>query len=286
MRKMAFYPGCSLESMNRDYLESIDRAATALDVKLVEIKDWTCCGASAAHSLDEGLSVALPAGSLKTAQAMGCDVAVACPQCFKRLKHSKQELQEQKTGDSWSINPDLLIEDLARVLTTKPMLDRIKQDIVTPLNGLRVVSYYGCQVVRHPKITEYEEYENPTHLDLLADALGAVAVDWSFKTVCCGAGLAIPRKQMGLHLIKRLLTQAHASGAQAILVCCPLCQTNLDLYQRELCRQNGWDFSSWSIPVLYYTELLSLALGDESILQGLKGHIVDPVPLLERVLGR
>ena len=146
-----------------------------------------------------------------------------------------------------------------------------------PLNSLRVVCYYGCQVVRPPKITGYTDYENPRHLDRLVNAAGAAAIDWSYKATCCGASMGIPKKQIGLALVARLLAAAHASGAQAIVVCCPLCQSNLDLLQPELRERNGWE---WELPVLYYTELLGIAFALQSIAAGLASHLVDPRPYL------
>jgi heterodisulfide reductase subunit B len=107
------------------------------------------------------------------------------------------------------------------------------------------------------------------------EVAGAAAIDWSYKATCCGASMGIPKKQIGLTLVARLLAAAHASGAQAIVVCCPLCQSNLDLLQPELRERNGWE---WELPVLYYTELLGIAFALESISAGLASHLVDPRP--------
>jgi heterodisulfide reductase subunit B len=273
MRELAFYPGCALQSMTWDYCESINHVAAALDIQLIELEDWTCCGATAAHSLDERMSVILPARNLASAEALSLDMAIACPMCFKRLSLCRHMLGQKRVDDPWSLKLDSAIFDLARFLAAEPMLGQIKDRVQAPLDGLRVVCYYGCQVVRSPKITGYTDYENPQHLDRLVEALGATAIDWSFKAICCGTSMGIPKKEIGLALVKKLLTQAHASGAEAIAVCCPLCQSNLDLYQPELCDQYGWD---WQLPVLYYTEMLGIAFDLEAIQPGLASHLVDP----------
>jgi heterodisulfide reductase subunit B2 len=286
MTHLAFYPGCALQSMSWDYRESITQVAEALDLQLQEIQDWTCCGATAAHSLDERMSVMLPARNLMSAEDMGLDLAVACPMCFKRLNYSRQMLLEKRIEDPWSLKLETEILDLARLMATERLLARIRERVQRDLSGLRVVCYYGCQVVRPPKITGFTDYENPLHLDRLVEAVGATALDWSFKGTCCGASIGIPKKAIGLALVKRLLTWARASGAEAVIVCCPLCQSNLDLYQGELCQQNGWDPSTTTLPILYYTELLGLAFGLESIEHAFKSHMVDPLPLVERTLER
>ena len=283
MRELAFYPGCALQSMTWDYRESINHVVRVLGLQLTEVEEWTCCGATAAHSLDERLSIMLPARNLVSAEAQGLDIAVACPQCLKRLRLCRQMFRQKRVDDPWSLNLDQELFDLARLLADEPILGQIRDQLRVPLNGLRVVSYYGCQVVRSPKLSGYKDYENPRHLDRLVQTLGATAVDWSFKATCCGASTGIARKEIGLTLIKKLLTWAHASGAQAIVVCCPLCQSNLDLYQPELAKQYGWD---WQLPVFYYTELMGAAFGLDTILPGLRSHIVDPRPLIARILER
>jgi heterodisulfide reductase subunit B2 len=280
VRPLAFYPGCALQSMTWDYRESIKIVAAFLDLQLLELENWTCCGATAAHSLDEHMSILLPGQNLASAEALGRDLAVACPMCFKRLSYCRHMLQQKRVADPWSLKLDRAIYDLARLLGSEPMLEDIRRRVARPLEGLRVVSYYGCQGVRPPKITGHEDYENPQHLDRLVAAVGGTAVDWSFKSTCCGASMGIPKKEIGLALVGKLLTQAHASGAQAIVVCCPLCQSNLDLYQPELAERNGWD---WQLPILYYTELLGIAFDLKAIRPGLKSHLVDPQPLITRI---
>lgn len=285
MNALAFYPGCALQSMSWDYRESLREVAGALGLDLLELEDWTCCGATAAHSLDEKMSVMLPARNLASAQALGRDLAVACPMCFKRLMTSRRLLEDHRVEDPWAISSELKVLDLARLLGSNPWLDRIRQRVAVDLTGLRVVCYYGCQVVRAPKITGFTDYENPLHLDRLVEATGAAAIDWSFKATCCGASVGIPKREIGLALVERLLGWARKSGAQAIIVCCPLCQSNLDILGAELIKHSGRPEATPPIPVLYYTELLALAFGLESVRRGLKSHLVDPAPLVERLRG-
>lgn len=275
MIEMAYYPGCALQSMSWDYRESIKNVAAELDLRMVEVAEWTCCGATAAHSLDERMSVMLPARNLAGAEALGLDLAVSCPMCFKRLALTRNMLRERRVDDPWRLKFNIEVFDLARLLAREDMLQRIRERVKGPLDALRVVCYYGCQVVRPPKITGYTDYENPRHLDRLVEAAGAVAIDWSYKATCCGASMGIPKKQIGLTLVARLLAAARDSGAQAIVVCCPLCQSNLDLLQPELRERNGWE---WELPVLYYTELLGVAFALQSISAGLASHLVDPRP--------
>jgi heterodisulfide reductase subunit B2 len=285
MSELAFYPGCALQSMSWDYRVSLTDVTRALGLDLVELEDWTCCGATAAHSLDEKMSVMLPARNLAAAQVLGRDLAVACPMCFKRLMTTRRMLEDKRVEDPWAISPDLKIVDLARLLGSDLWLDRIRKRVSVELTGLRVVCYYGCQVVRAPKITGFTDYENPLHLDRLVTATGATAVDWSFKATCCGASVGIPRRDIGMALVERLLVAARMSGAQAIIVCCPLCQSNLDILGAELAAHAPNPAADHRpMPILYYTELLAVAFGLKSVRKGLKSHLVDPIPLVDSLV--
>jgi heterodisulfide reductase subunit B len=192
-------------------------------------------------------------------------------------------LAEQRIDDPWAMDLSGEIIDLARFLATDAMIDSIRERVRAPLKGLRLVSYYGCQVVRPPKITGYTDYENPTHLDRIAEAVGATALDWSFKATCCGAGMGIPKREIGFELVDRLLYWAKAADAEAVVVCCPLCHSNLDLYQMALNRRDGRKPGTRELPVLYYTELLGIAFDLPGIRAGFKNHLVDPSALMDRI---
>jgi heterodisulfide reductase subunit B len=268
--------------MSREYRESIRLVTGVLEVELVELRDWTCCGATAAHSLDERMSVVLPARNLAEAGALSLELAAACPQCYNRLAYSKEMIRRKRVDDPWSIDPEIELHDLARLLASGTALERIRDAVRAPLKGLPVVCYYGCQVVRPPKIVGLPDYENPMHLDRLVEALGASALDWSYKATCCGAGIGVPRPEIGLALVGNLLEAARASGARAIVVCCPLCHGNLDILQPEINGQRGW---GGTLPIFYYTELLGVAFGVGAVRRGLGSHFVDPRPLLAELAG-
>ena len=271
--KLSFYPGCSLEGMAVDYAQSIEAVFQALDIDLVEIDDWSCCGATAAHSLSEAISVILPARNLSAAEKMGLDIVTSCPNCFNRLRYSQQMIQKKVIDIPWQVTGDIRIYDMTRFLAAPEMIQLIKKRVLKPLIGLKFVSYYGCQMVRPPRLTGYTDYENPQTLDRITAAVGAQVIDWSYKSTCCGASIGIARKEIGESLTKRLLDKARQAGAEAIVVSCPLCQSNLDVIQK--------DRPERPIPVFYFTELLRLSFSEKWPLRWFKTHLTDPVPLLK-----
>lgn len=273
MKKLSIYPGCSLEGMANDYAQSITAVFDALGIELIEIEDWSCCGATAAHSLSEAMSVALPARNLALAEKMGLDIVAPCANCFNRLRYSQQMVKKKIVDIPWDLTGDIRIHDITRFLAEPEMLRQIRERVRRPLKGLKAVCYYGCQTVRHPSITGFTDYENPQTLDLLVSATGAEAIDWSYKSTCCGASIGIGRKDIQESLTRRILDKARQAGAEAVVVSCPLCQSNLDVFQRGV--------TEGALPVFYFTELLRLAFEEEPDARWFKRHLTDPVGLLQ-----
>jgi heterodisulfide reductase subunit B len=279
--KFTYYPGCSLEGTARDYAESITAVCRALHMGLEEIPDWNCCGATAAHSIDHQASIALAARTLNLAARMPhADMLVPCPMCFNRLKTASHVLMGEKR-DAYDIKLSdgvPTIWDLARFFATEDMLKKVADKIIKPLKGLKVVCYYGCMASRPPEITEASDFEDPQTMDRIVENLGATAIPWSCKTDCCGASQVLSLEEVESRLVERLLDMARRVGARALVVSCQMCQANLDMFIERPGRKRG---HTQPLPVIYFTELMGLALGAEGIEKCLSRHMTDPFPLLK-----
>jgi heterodisulfide reductase subunit B len=279
--QVTYYPGCSLQGSARDYAESILGVCAALDIRLDEIPDWNCCGATAAHSIDHRASIELAGRTLNLATELPhADMLVPCPLCFNRLKTAAKTLQgDQPQRYEFKLKGSLpQIWDLADFFATDKMLDITARKVATPLNGLKVVCYYGCMASRPPEITEAKDCENPQALDRIVKNLGARPIPWPFKTDCCGASQVLSRLDIVSQLAGRLYDMARRVGAQAIVVSCQMCQANLDMYQRKIETESG---KRDSLPVFYFTELIGLACHVKGCEDWLTRHITDPVSLLQ-----
>jgi len=267
--------------MAREYDRSLKLVAAKVGLELRELDDWTCCGSSGAHSTDELLALALPARNLALAEAAGWPVLAPCALCFNRMKVTQHELrdpvlrekvervlaggqqsavsdQRSAVSGQRSAISTLRVDSLLQALSGDEMLAAIEAAVTRPLAGLKVVSYYGCLLVRPPEIVQPDSLENPQTMDRLVQRLGAQALDWPFKTECCGGGLAMTRTDIVLELSRRLLRMARDLGADAIAVACPVCHSNLDARQGQIKAKFGDDFR---MPILYVTELMGLAFG-------------------------
>lgn len=279
-RVYAYYPGCTLHSTAKEYDVSARLVCQSLGIELRELKDWTCCGASSAHSTSDLLSIALPARELQAAEEMGLPLAVACAMCFSRLKFAIHELNDQAT---LGLVSDIIggeLRNAIEVVHLLKVLEEEKEDLPLkrPLTGLKVACYYGCLLVRPRDILDFDDEENPQIMDHLIEALGAQSIDWGFKTECCGASLPLTRKDIVLTLSHRILHQAKQLGADCLAVACPMCHSNLDTTQREIEAKYK---DGVGLPILYFTQLVGLAMGFSPKQLLLNKHLTDPLPMLK-----
>lgn len=262
--QIGYFPGCSLTSTAREYDASVRLVAQNCGFELVEIEDWNCCGASPADAVSEELVLALSAKNLAKAQSQGLtSILSPCPACHSHLLLAQKGLAETSPHRRRIL--ELIDEAAVSALTLRHLVDflyhdvgieQLKQTVVKPLTGIAVASYYGC--LTRLKAIDIEDRENPAMLDEIIGALGATAVDWSHKTECCGAGLAITSTQTVLRLTGDILEGARSADARAVVAVCPLCQANLDMRQAELDRKRSRPFK---LPVLYLSQLILIAQG-------------------------
>ena len=281
--KVTYYPGCSLEGSARDYAESILGICSVFNIRLEEIPDWNCCGATAAHSIDQRASIELAGRSLNLAAEMAhTDMLVPCPMCFNRLKTAAKTLagSDPQRYEIELEAPVPQIWDLANFFATDKMLKTTLKQIIKPLNGLKVVCYYGCMASRPPEITGAKDFEDPQALDRIVENLGATPIPWPFKTDCCGASQVLSRLDIVSQLVGKLYDMAQRVGAQAVVVSCQMCQANLDMYQQKFEADWGRRFS---LPVFYFTELIGFACQVKGSKDWISRHITDPSTLLREL---
>jgi len=276
MTKIAYYPGCSLLGSSREYDESLRAIAGPMGFELLQVPDWNCCGASSAHSLNHELSLALPARILALSETLGVDeMLVPCAACYSRLVTAHHDLAESAE------TRDRIIEIIGMPYqgTVKPLnileflerhADSFKDKVSKPFEK-DVACYYGCLLVRPPKITKFDRPEDPRTMDNLVELTGATALDWDFKVECCGASHSISKTDLVGKLSSKIVGNAVKKGAQAIVVACPMCHSNLDMRRTFINRAAG---RNYTIPVIYITQAIGLAMGLSEKALGFPRHIV------------
>lgn len=273
----AYYPGCSQHSTGLEYGLSTEAVFEHLGLRLHEIPDWNCCGASSAHALNPKLALALPARNLAIAQESGKDLIIPCAACYSRVKaadyalrHDAQARADIQSAVGFEYTGQTAVRPVLAVLYEDVGTEAIAHRARRPLSGLKLVTYYGCLLVRPPRVAQFDDPENPQVMGALLRAAGAEVLPWSYATDCCGAGLSLSRSDVVCRLVGRLAERAREAGADALATACPLCQVNLEM------RQSG----KQRLPSFYFTELLGLAFDLPQARRWWPKHLIDPRPLL------
>jgi len=292
--RYALYPGCTLHSTGVEFGASTELVCHSLDIEMVEIPDWNCCGASSAHSMDHTLFLALPARNLAQAQQVGIDnLAIPCAACFSRLAAADLALQQDDAFRAqmeqvldFQYQPRVIPRNLLDILANDFSRETLAAKVKKPLQGLKVVAYYGCLLIRPPEYTQrWDDPEHPQSMDYVLDLMGAQPVPWSYGIDCCGGSLTLNRSDLVVHLVDKLARAAHEAGADALVTACPMCMANVDgrqLYRggAPLPRPSKPDYEP--LPIFYFTELMALAY-DQPMKKVLGKYLVDPRPLLKNL---
>jgi heterodisulfide reductase subunit B len=271
--KLSYYPGCSLEGTALDYDQSVRELCGLLDIELVDIFDWNCCGASSAHMTDHEVGMRLPMRNMMLAAEAGHDILVPCAACFQRLCAADREMR--KRPEYWDLTeygPDLKVIHISTFLAEPEVLERIREKVTRPLTGLQVACYYGCLSLRHPHVTGAVNWEMPVNLEKIVESAGAEAVRWSHRTECCSGSLTMARPDIARKLVGDIADSARRGGATAMVTDCPMCQANVESRQLDLGKGN-------ELPVFFATELIMAAISGEYPKKQQKVHLVSPDPL-------
>jgi len=264
---LAYYPGCSLYQSAKLYNHQTKRVFGRLGLRLREIEDWSCCGATSAGKINDFMAVALPARNLGIAESTGLnELVVPCSACYSRTLVAQKQLQDFPLLKN-EINGELSkkVKGSIKVSSTLDVLKRALHDKrfaaipLQKLDDIKPACYYGCMHTRFPyDVPISDNIENPRGMELILEAIGVSALDWNYKTHCCGASSVIYNPDCALDLMAKILQDAISRGANCLVVTCPMCQMNMDSQQNAYCEKHG---IKERLPVYFITELLGLAFG-------------------------
>lgn len=288
MKHYTYFPGCSSSDGGaKAYGSSSQAVAKALDVDLAELEDWNCCGSTPYTGVDELTSLCIAARNLALAEEKGLDLVTPCSACYVILSRANSSLKEYpeirgKADDALAAggleyHETVRVRHLLDVFANDIGYDEIAYRVKRELGGLKVAPYYGCQVLRPGP--GFDHPESPQSLDRLVESLGATATPFPLKARCCGGSLIISEENVALGLVQKLLESASSNGAECIATVCPLCQTNLDVYQK---RVNKKFKTNYNLPVLFFTQLMGVAFGIDSRVLGVEKGIVPAQKVLAR----
>ena len=285
---LSYYPGCSLQHSSGEFDVSTRKVLDVLGVEYEEVPDWTCCGSTPAHMMDHLLAQSLAARNLRQAALIGTEMLAPCPSCYQREKNAEIEIHKSDAFRA-EVNQildapyeaDVKVYALPEYLIKFVGEEKVAAAVKTDLSQLKVVPYYGCLLGRPSELTGECDNEQPMMMDLLLQAAGADVKWWNYKTECCGASVGMPKLEIQRQLSGKVLQQALAAGADAVVVCCPLCHVNLDLKQAQI---NSYCGTNYKVPILYLPQVLGLAFGLSADDVMLQKNVVDPEPLVKKAV--
>lgn len=287
---LAYYPGCSLVHSSAEFDRSTRRLLGVLGVELNEVPDWTCCGSTPAHMMDHLLAQTLAARNLRQAAQVGDELLAPCPSCYQREKNAEVEIRRSDEFRAEvnelldkPYNGQVTVFNLPEYLTKFVGEEKVASLVQVDLSQLKVVPYYGCLLGRPAEMIGEVDAEQPMNMDVLLRAAGVDVKWWNYKTECCGASVGMAKMEIQRQLSGKIIEQALAAGADAIVVGCPLCHVNLDLKQGQINRYLG---TNYQVPILYLPQVLGIALGLSFDDVMLSKNVVDPQPLINSAIAQ
>lgn len=292
MKKIPYYPGCTLSTNAKDFEKCAMIAAEKLGFSMEEMENWNCCGASFPLTEDNIMGLAGPANVLINAKEevsknsdLEDKVVTLCAVCFNVLRRTNHAFRNN-TGKLDAINSmlekdyraDTNILHYLEVLRDDVGYDKVKESVTKELKGLKVAPYYGCFMLRPQDEVALDDPYAPTIFEEMLKALGCEVVEFSHKAECCGSYSAMGNPEKAAECSYNVIESAWIAGADIIATTCPLCQFNLDEKQKMM---KGSHEDMEEIPVVYFTQLLGFALGIEMKNLNFKANNVNPLPLLK-----
>ena len=282
MAALTYYPGCSLKTSSKFYETSIKQVFSSYGIEIQELPDWSCCGASAAHTVDDRLAHALVARNLALAEARDHHFFAPCSACYIRSKVTNERMRQDKEfrKDINNVISPLKclgtgeVKNIIEVLHDHVGIELIARGLRYDLSSLKAVPYYGCVLTRVMGMEAFDDKENPTSMDSLLWALGVELISWPYKMECCGASKTLTNKDVTCTLSGKIMDRAILLGADAIVTPCPLCQLNLDLLP-YLGRTEK------ALPILFLSEVFELALFGR--LTGSNSHMIAIDEIVKKV---
>ncbi|MFZ5750009.1 MAG: CoB--CoM heterodisulfide reductase iron-sulfur subunit B family protein [Pseudomonadota bacterium] len=298
MKRVAYYPGCALEGTGHAYNKSTKAVGRELGLDLVEVENWNCCGAMEVKNIDPKIQTYLSARTLSTTEQMGFDTVMApCNGCYHNLKKAEYDLAHDpasvevndrlskksghKTYEAGKVETIHALDWIKRAVGEEEITRRVKNS----LKGIKVANYYGCMYTRPRHIFPEkdkgpgsESTAKPHYMDDILAAAGAENVDFPLKTACCGGAHTLSDSDTSTKLVLNILTAAEASGADVIATECPTCHTGLEMHQIRAEKVLG---RKTNVKILYFTQLLGMALGLSAGKVGVNENFSDSRALLK-----
>lgn len=286
MKKIAYYPGCTMKTTGAGAEKTAHTVANAIGIELDELKRWNCCGTVFQLTDDAIMHHVGSIRNLIRAQDQGYDeMTTLCAICYNTIKQvdalyandtDKRDRLTAFMDEEEKYRGTVKIKHFLEFFKDESNLEKLSGSVKKPLAGLKVMPYYGCLLLRPEKMA-IDDRENPSLMEKILKAVGAEPIESPYRIECCGSYETVENPSLVVQRTYSIVSDSKKRGAQMIITACPLCQFNLDARQKDVMSS----FAGYApIPVLYFTQLLHIALGGDPALAGFEEHCIDPKQIL------
>jgi len=295
--KYAYYPGCAAKGATPELHQSTMKVVERLGIEIVELEAFNCCGAGVIGEADPDLAYLLNARTLATAEVLQLDIMTVCGTCQGVLGGANKALQkdealrmrinlELKKSTGLTYNGGVKVKHLQWILVKDFGLDALKALVTHPLTDVSIAPFYGCYILRPASSAGFDDWENPVSLEKIIKALGAFPVEYEGRTKCCGFPVLLEKEALAIDMVEDRVSDAKAHGGDAMVTPCPLCHMGLDFNQERAEKKHqekAGASSKLEMPILHLPQLVGLAMGFSSEELGMKRHLVNPAPLIQKI---
>ena len=274
--KYALFLGCQIPAHLNQYETSAKAVCKRLDVGLVDVKQFNCCGYPV-RNLDFKTFVLFSARNLALASREKLNVMSLCKCCYGSLKKADHLLKEdtslrdeintslQKEGLQYE--GDVEVKHLLSVLFHEVGLDAIKEKVARPFADLNIATHYGCHALRPSEIVQFDDPVAPSLFDQLVELTGATSIYWPAQLECCGGPLLGINDELSMDLTEKKRADAKQHGAHYLCAACTYCQIQFDAVQQMMSSTRG---TNHELPSILYPQLLGLSMDLEARALGLE----------------
>jgi heterodisulfide reductase subunit B len=281
MMKYALFLGCQIPARVNHYDLSTRAVLSRLDVELVDIRQFNCCGYPM-RNMDKKAFLLSSVRNLALAEKEGLDMLVLCKCCYGSLKKAghlmkedgnlQGEIRRLLSENALKYEGKVRVKHFLSVLYHDVGIEAIKSRISKRYKGVKIATHYGCHALRPSKITEFDDPVAPTLFDNLVEVTGAKSVDWTSKLECCGAPLMGINDDVSMDLTRKKLTDSAKAGADYLCTACPYCQIQFDTVQKMMVSNNG---NGEHLASIIYPQLLGICMGIDEQSLGINMNQID-----------
>ena len=279
--KFALFLGCNIPARVQQYDMSARAVLDILNVDLVDIREFNCCGYPVRNT-DFETFVLFSARNLALAEKQGLDIVTLCKCCYGSLKKAEHLMKEDNSlrdeinvllaKEGLEYRGTIEVRHFLSVLHKEIGIPALKEKVKNGFKDLKIATHYGCHALRPSDITQFDNPVAPVLFDQLVELTGAKSIDWQLKLECCGAPLLGVNDDLSMDLAEKKLSDGKQSGADYLCVACPYCQLQFDTVQQMMSSVRGTDHQ---LPSILFPQLLGLVMGIDGKALGIQMNQID-----------